>query len=147
MDRDAIKLPSGFDSSRAEFFIEFKTGSESDLFKSSQKFAMKNMHNEILPMDMAPYGMPTEVVGQITAYSTLILSSQYHMHTFLVLVLGEYARLFRWDRAGAVVSDKIYYNKNSSLLDFLVSYNNASPAMRGHDDTICDSTRGEDLEA
>ena len=147
MARNAISPPSGFDSSRAEFFIEFKSKSESDPFRSPQDVATNN-HMEHLPMDMAPDSMPGAMVaGQITTYATLILGSQYRMHTFLVLIVGDYARLFRWDRSGAVVSEKIKYHEESYLFNFLIHYNHANPAMRGHDITINDSTTEEEQDA
>jgi hypothetical protein len=147
MARDAINPPSGFDSSRAEFFIELKTGPESDPFKSSQDVVTKNEYMENLPMDMAPGPTATRVVGQITAYSTLILSSQYRTHSFLVLIVRDYARLIRWDRGGAVVSAPIMYNEDSYLFDFLVRYNHATPAMRGHDVTVRNPTAEEEHDA
>jgi hypothetical protein len=34
-----------------------------------------------------------EVVGQITAYASFILGSQYHTHMFLVLIFKKFTRL------------------------------------------------------
>jgi hypothetical protein len=34
-----------------------------------------------------------QVLGQITAYATLVLGSQYRTHVFLVIVFTKYSRL------------------------------------------------------
>jgi hypothetical protein len=87
-----------------------------------------------------------EVVGKITAYATQTLSAQYRTHAFTILVCNNLARLIRWDRAGAIVTEPIYYDKDSYLYDFLTCYNNASPKVRGHDTTVSIPT-SEDIEA
>jgi hypothetical protein len=43
-------------------------------------------------------------LGQITAYATSILSTQYRTHTFMVFIVKDYAMFLRWDRSGAVVT-------------------------------------------
>jgi hypothetical protein len=98
-------------------------------------------------MEMATGRLATETTGQITAYATLILGSQYRTHTFLVLIVRDYARLLRWDRGGAVVSAPIKYDEESHLFDFLVRYSRANPAMRGHDITVRYSTAEEEQVA
>lgn len=84
-----------------------------------------------------------EVLGQITAYATAILSAQYRTHLFMVLIVGEYARLIRWDRGGAVVTKRIEFNEVSHLFDFLVWYNGASSEDRGHDSTVSSPSEDE----
>jgi hypothetical protein len=72
-------------SSLAEFFIEFKGSLDpfcKDMKLSSQKFSLPFVNIE---------GVHSMVLGQITFYATLILGSQHCMHTFLVLILKEYA--------------------------------------------------------
>ena len=70
------------------------------------------------------------------------MGTQYRTHTFLVLIIGEYARLIRWDRSGAVVTDRIEYNKTSELFDFFMRYNLADSEVRGHDGTVGTPTAG-----
>ena len=84
------------------------------------------------------------LAGQITAYATLVLSSQYHMHAFSVLISKDVARLIRWDCAGAIVTAPIYYNRDPQLYDFLICYNNASPQICGHDTTILKANMDEE---
>jgi len=88
-----------------------------------------------------------DVLGQIISYATLLLSSQYCTHTFSVLIVKDHAWLIRWDRSGAIVTEPIKYNEDSSLFDFLVCYNNADRAMCGHDPTVNSPTENEERDA
>ena len=85
-----------------------------------------------------------QVAGQITAYATLVLSAQYHMHTFLVLVFKKYARLIRWDHGGTVVTAPMYYDDETHLLNFFICYDHANPETHGHDSTVGPPTKDED---
>ena len=76
------------------------------------------------------------VAGQIIVYATLVLSAQYRMHVFLVLVFKEYLRLICWDHGGAVVTVPISHTKDPHLLDFLICFNNAGTQACGQDITI-----------
>jgi hypothetical protein len=97
MDRDHInhdpKLESQLNSSLAEFFIEFKH-KKCDPFGASDKPAPNDtsLYSDDLLMEMVE-GLVSEVAGQITAYATLLLGNQYHTHTFLVLIVKDFARL------------------------------------------------------
>ena len=82
--RDVSNL-TDLDSSLAEFFIKFKGSLDpfcKDMKPSSQKSSLPFANIE---------GIHGTVLGQITSYATLILGSQHRMHTFLVLILKEYA--------------------------------------------------------
>ena len=85
--------------------------------------------------------------GQITAYATSILSAQYRMHTFLILILKPFARLIQWDHGGVVVMAPIYYDQEPHLFDFFIRYDAATHDVRGHDLTVCFPTDGESQRA
>jgi len=85
--------------------------------------------------------------GQIIAYTTTLLSNQYRTHAFSVLIIKDYARLIRWDRGGAIITEPIYYNTESYLFDFLVCYDHASKEARGHDPTVGPPTDDEERAA
>jgi hypothetical protein len=118
-----------------EFVVEFKLFASADLF-----VVQKNRTDEETTSAKNPFMKPAinayMVVGQITAYATQILSSQYRTHAFTVLICKDLARLIRWDRAGAIVTEPIYFNNDSYLHDFLTRYNDAPPHIRGHDSTV-----------
>src|SRR6266850_3755457 len=87
------------------------------------------------------------VLGQIISYATLLLGSQYHTHTFSILIVKDHTRLIHWDRSGAIVTEPIKYNEDSSLFDFLICYNNADRVMCGHDPTVDSPTEDKEWDA
>ena len=88
-----------------------------------------------------------KVAGQIIAYAAMLLGAQYRTHIFSVLIIKDYARLIRWDRGGAVVTEPVNYETESYLLDFLIRYDNASKEIRGHDPTVGLPTDDEERKA
>ncbi|KAI0286472.1 hypothetical protein BC826DRAFT_890189, partial [Russula brevipes] len=61
-------------------------------------------------------------IGQIGTYVAIQMDMQYRTHAFFMLVVGEYARLMRWDRSGAIFTRPIFYNKDPELLEFFEAY-------------------------
>ena len=151
MNRDHIdlnpELESKLDSSLAEFFIEFKTKKHDDPFRlkpTADNTEADNTEGRLMHMAK---GEASTVTGQITDYTTSILGTQYRTHTFLVLIVEKFARLIRWDRGGAVVTERIYYDTEPHLFEFLIRYNYADSSMRGHDVTVHDASADEAREA
>jgi hypothetical protein len=128
------------DMSRVEFVIEFKSGPKEDPFVDEPKLESTEELNLNSTEELNPFvcaeGPTHTVLGQLTAYATAVLSAQYRTHTFIVFIVGEYARLIRWDRGGAVVTKKIHFDKEPYLIHFFVHYNMAQPEARGHDSTV-----------
>ena len=83
------------------------------------------------------------MAGQVTAYTSLLLGTQYHTHAFFILIIHDYARLIRWDRSSAVITAPIYYDREPHLFNFLIRYNVAGEETCGHDSTICPFTPDE----
>ena len=119
-----------FDFNHVDFIIEFKKKPD-DPFVDDPSETSSN-RNPFL----CPEGPTRKVLGQLTAYATAILSAQYRTHLFMVFIVGEYARLIRWDRGGAVVTKPIRFNEEPHLFDFLMRYDIASHEDRGHDSTV-----------
>jgi hypothetical protein len=88
-------------------------------------------------------GKASDTAGQVTSYATMVLSSQYRTHAFSVLIIRDYARLIRWDRGGAIVTEPIYYVEESLLFEFLIRYDRANREIRGHDPTVGSPTTQE----
>jgi Fungal protein kinase len=88
-------------------------------------------------------GQTHEVLGQLTAYATAILSAQYRTHTFMVFIFKAHARLIRWDRTGALVTKAIPFNEESYLFDFFIRYDIADNEARGRDSTVSLPAEGE----
>ncbi|PIL22388.1 hypothetical protein GSI_15076 [Ganoderma sinense ZZ0214-1] len=77
-----------------------------------------------------------EVLGQILSYVELAFKYQQREAVFMVLFLGKYARVVRFDRSGIIASEKVDYKKDGEgLTEFLVRYARLGPAKRGHDTT------------
>ncbi|KAI9433375.1 hypothetical protein F5148DRAFT_113471 [Russula earlei] len=115
----------GTDSSIIELFIEFK---RDDPFINSSNITpdgfLKKAHN------------PRLACGQIIAYAASHMSAQYRTHIFSVLICSDYARLIRWDRSGAIVTEPMYYDTAPELLEFFILFDRSSPQERGWDTTV-----------
>ncbi|KAI0645226.1 hypothetical protein C8Q79DRAFT_1055305 [Trametes meyenii] len=84
-----------------------------------------------------PMSIPRrENLEQILSYSNLIFERQQRTHHFTVMVCGTYARLVRWDRSGAVFSERFNYKTEPHKLGrFFWRFSRMSPDARGHDGT------------
>jgi hypothetical protein len=72
--------------------------------------------------------------AQLVQYATEIMHRQHRTHAFMVLIAKDSARLLRWDRAGAIVSEPINLLKDPySLLNFIYRFRQMTPEQRGHD--------------
>jgi len=138
-DAEVIKLAS------VEFFIEFKWSTESDPFhspnlpeasKKCDKEQSAEAPGERLHISLNQSSRAFETMGQIGTYVTTQADSQYRIHTFLVLIVGDYARLMRWDRSGVIFTSPIYYNKHPELVEFFERYDAAPPEVRGSDTSV-----------
>ncbi|ESK81291.1 other 1 protein kinase [Moniliophthora roreri MCA 2997] len=65
-----------------------------------------------------------------------MLATQFRTHVFCVEVVGDHARLIRFDREGAVATSAFRYAERTHLVDFLWRFNHSSPETRGHDPTV-----------
>ncbi|TFY64974.1 hypothetical protein EVG20_g5758 [Dentipellis fragilis] len=75
--------------------------------------------------------------GQITAYAAAMLELQFRTFVFSVLIMGDFARLIRWDRSGAIVTEAFNYQVDPEpLAQFLWRYNFLSRAQRGFDESV-----------
>lgn len=109
-----------------ELFVEFSRGSTPDPFKESFDTTYASR-------------------GQMVLCSTRLQMYQFRTCIFSVGIFGDVARLFRWDRAGAIVSEPIMYSEkgNRELVEFFYRFNLADRAQRGWDPTVSDATSEE----
>ncbi|KAL6301568.1 hypothetical protein BKA93DRAFT_738530 [Sparassis latifolia] len=73
--------------------------------------------------------------GQFIQYAEKLFERQQRCFCFTVMMLGRQARLCRWDRSGAVVTEKFDYVKQSYLRDFLWRFAHLSDVDQGYDPT------------
>jgi hypothetical protein len=84
-----------------------------------------------------------DTLGQISAYAAAQLAAQYRTHAFSIFILLGTARIIRWDREGALVTEPIPYNDDPSLVQFLSLYSRAPFELRGIDTTVSRATNHE----
>jgi len=133
-------LPKGRIASfqQMELFVEFNRGVTSDPFTDTDE-----------PGCTVPFQKLSDETcatrGQMALYSTRMQIYQFRTCVFSVGVFGKVARLFRWDRAGAIVSAPIEYSTagNRELAEFFYRFDRMNPAQRGWDPTVCDATAKE----
>ncbi|KAI0064454.1 hypothetical protein BV25DRAFT_1800059 [Artomyces pyxidatus] len=82
---------------------------------------------------------------QLVSYAYAHHSTQFRVFTFSVCLLGpSAARLIRWDRSGAVVSERFDWREDpNTLAEFLWRFDHMSGAQRGHDTTVTRATEEE----
>ena len=117
-----------------EMFAEFKSRNAADLFQNDQKLPFERL-----------FETSCDTRGQIVVYATCLQNYQFRTCLFSIGIFGEVARLFRWDRAGAIVSCPIYYTKagNLELVEFLVRFDNSNHTQRGLDPTVSRATTAD----
>ncbi|KAI9062406.1 hypothetical protein FKP32DRAFT_1686639 [Trametes sanguinea] len=75
-------------------------------------------------------------LSEIATYGGQAFEAQHLTHHFGVVLLGNSARLGRWDRAGIVFSSKFDYKREpEKLVRFFQYVAHATPEARGHDST------------
>jgi Fungal protein kinase len=137
----AVKANShGATSWRAmEMHIEMKAKSTHDPFsdpKPNLLGVQKNFENSS--------EAPRSSRGQMILYATAQLARQQRLFIFSLGIFDNFARFFRWDRAGVVVSGRIDYMASPDILaEFLWRFSHLSPIQRGHDPTVLPASNAE----
>ncbi|KAA1467100.1 hypothetical protein DENSPDRAFT_868861 [Dentipellis sp. KUC8613] len=123
-----------------QLFIERKPKS-SDPFQDPAPGADRKEHHFVkTTSDEA-----TESRGQMIAYASAQLTMQFRQFCFSISILdGNMARLMRWDRGGAIISERFNFVENPEpLLEFLWRFNYLSPEERGMDTSVSPATAEE----
>ena len=117
-------------------FVEFKRGATSDPFHSDNQLPFEKL-----------FETTCATRGQIVLYSTRLQTYQFRTWAFSVGIFGNVARVFRWDRAGAIVSEPILYcgDGGRDLAEFLHRFDLMDRTQRGWDPTVFDATLEESV--
>ncbi|OBZ74235.1 hypothetical protein A0H81_06328 [Grifola frondosa] len=76
------------------------------------------------------------VLEQLRAYAETAMDHEHRTHLYSVLVLHKFARLIRWDRSGAVVTDKFNYKAHPEILEeFFWRFAHMTEEAQGYDPT------------
>ena len=120
------------DFSKMDLFVKFKAAESSDPFCDPVGDVRRRKFCFEKDSDGARL-----VRGQLASYAAALAGSQFRVHTFSVLVCGKYARFIRWDRDGAIVTERFNYMQQSHFLArFFWQYNYLDPRQRGYDTSI-----------
>ncbi|KAI0046339.1 hypothetical protein FA95DRAFT_1560215, partial [Auriscalpium vulgare] len=86
--------------------------------------------------------------GQISSYAAAQFQAQFREWAFSVVLLDDYARILRWDRAGTVVTERFNWREDpDTLAEFLWRFNHLDKKQRGYDVTVTPATSGEGMLA
>ncbi|KAL0566664.1 hypothetical protein V5O48_015341 [Marasmius crinis-equi] len=110
--------------SLSEMFWEIKNQTYKDPWR-------KVVDPEISADKNAAHAVKTR--DQITTYAGGVLGSQFRTHFFSVFLAGDQARLMRWDREGATITEPFCVWEKPYLHEFLWRYDQADQETRGHD--------------
>ncbi|KAG6812841.1 hypothetical protein H0H92_015939 [Tricholoma furcatifolium] len=138
---------------------------EVDTSKEKTQFRELELHFELKPDDSSdPFRDPPKNVvdrrkwefdrptsdrrkncrSQLIHYVIDWSAHQHRLFAFTVFLFDPYIRFIRWDRAGAIVSERFNFRKDSQpLIDFLWRFTQLDPASRGRDPTVRPATEDE----
>lgn len=84
--------------------------------------------------------------GQIADYAAMILNHQHRVFCFMIVITGVEARLLRWDRAGAVVTNAFDLTDSEQvkpMYRFLYRLSKMTAEQRGYDPTVVPASNDE----
>ncbi|KAH9889367.1 hypothetical protein C8Q73DRAFT_623104, partial [Cubamyces lactineus] len=83
------------------------------------------------------YSETERTFGLHIAYVTEIFARQHRLFVFTVSMAGSFARFFRWDRSGCIVSQAFDIREHpDTFAEFFWRYSRLSDPERGHDWTV-----------
>lgn len=98
-------------------------------------------HTRVAAMEDAPFEVDTDKAilarGQLVTYAVEICARQHRTHLFLVYIYFPYARLIRFDRSGALVSERFDFTKDCTPLNrFFSRFCRMDDIAMGYDPTV-----------
>ncbi|EED83785.1 predicted protein [Postia placenta Mad-698-R] len=85
--------------------------------------------------------------GQLSDYAMHLMRSQPRQFCFMVVVAGCYARIMRWDRSGAIVSEAFEFVEDpSTMVTFLYNYMTMTQEERGFDMSVVEASDDDKKE-
>ncbi|PIL27267.1 hypothetical protein GSI_10414 [Ganoderma sinense ZZ0214-1] len=137
------------DMGLAAVFIEVKQDNKQDCFRDplpSSNGDKRATWEFVLPSDQLYPDEATQALGQNVAYATEVLRRQHRHCCYSVFLFGCWARLARWDRAGAIVTETFNLHCEPELLcEFFWLFARLSEAQRGYDLTVLSATSLDEM--
>ncbi|KAH8115718.1 hypothetical protein DFH11DRAFT_1301272 [Phellopilus nigrolimitatus] len=132
----------------AELFIDVQKSKDRDPFQDPPRNSTspRSEHNFFVEHKNKHERARVERrLGRIVAYAAEVCARQHRMFYFSVLITGTRARLVRWDRAGAIVTNSFDYRRTpKAFCTFLWRFGLANPAQRGYDPTVTVASKVEE---
>ncbi|KAG7095991.1 hypothetical protein E1B28_006674 [Marasmius oreades] len=101
--------------------------------EAGQKGSVQSRHH--LFENMTSKGISCR--GQIAYYAAALLTVQYRVFFFQLVIFGRYARFVRWDRSCAIVSERFSYTEEPEhIFDFYHRLAQLDATNRGYDPSI-----------
>ncbi|KAL6308496.1 hypothetical protein BKA93DRAFT_891882 [Sparassis latifolia] len=88
---------------------------------------------ELTKISTAARGAATR--GQIISGAKMLFSRQHRCFAFTILLLRDFARIIRWDRAGAISTNRFQYTNTEYLAKFMWRFCNMTDKQQGYDTT------------
>ncbi|KAI0326084.1 hypothetical protein GY45DRAFT_158681 [Cubamyces sp. BRFM 1775] len=128
----------------AETFIEVKADQSQDHYHDPSPDADLSCHKFVLGEDVDSASQCHDL-GQNVAYATDMCSRQHRRFCFSVSVSGSTARLIRWDRSGAIVTQSFnYVTKPELLCEFFWRFAHLSDEERGYDMSVTPANKTDE---
>lgn len=120
----------------AEFFIEVRPDPIHDSFVDPPA-GQEEPHEFLSPLRPELEPLVTRAFAKHISHVSEIMARQFRTFLFTIAMSGSRARLFRWDRSGAIVTTSFDIRDQPTILcDFVWRFACASKAARGHDLTV-----------
>ncbi|KAJ3013509.1 hypothetical protein NUW54_g1573 [Trametes sanguinea] len=133
----------------AELFIQVAASPLTDYFVDPEPYTdiptlIAHQFTRTFDDDEA-YDEAERAWGLHIAFATEVFARQHRTFLFTVSVFGTFARLYRWDRSGCVVSAAFDIHEHSDIFsEFFWRFSQLSDAERGHYLTVKMSTETEE---
>ncbi|KAL0953962.1 hypothetical protein HGRIS_005122 [Hohenbuehelia grisea] len=116
---DFSKAISGVEVKPRDIYDPFEKAPP-DSFSSDVLTTSENPSGSTNPALSTPFELSAqrhvETRGQLISYAVEIMARQHRTHVFTLFIFHPFARLIRWDRSGAIVSERFNYREDSQPL-------------------------------
>ncbi|KAJ3006457.1 hypothetical protein NUW54_g3930 [Trametes sanguinea] len=140
---------SRIDFGYAELFIQVASSPATDYFIDPKPYAdiptlIAHQFTRAFDDDEA-YDQAERTWGLHIAFATEVFARQHRTFLFTVSVFGTFARLYRWDRSGCIITATFDIHEHSDIFsEFFWRFSQLSDAERGHDLTFQMSSETEE---
>ncbi|KAL1950768.1 hypothetical protein VTO73DRAFT_5892 [Trametes versicolor] len=136
----------------AELFININPDPSCDFFIDPPPDAdrqAREAHEFARQFDVDDEDLSYEVetdFGLHIAFAMEVFARQHRLVVFSISMAGSFARIFRWDRAGCIVTEAFDIREHSELLlEFIWRFSQVSHTERGYDLTVAPATTQEEM--